>query len=402
MPQYKFTAVDALGKTKKDTIFATNMVEFNIKLKQENMFCLNVTEIPDEPRTTAALVKTTLKPKELSIFCKQFATMLNSGITIISALDVLYQQTVKPKTKEILLKVYEQVQIGKNLSEAMSSIEGGFPPFMISMVAAGEAAGALDTIMNRLSSHYEKDVKLKNKVSSAMVYPIMLMVVGFVVIVAMFTFVIPNIMDMLGPVEELPITTRALFKISNMFTTNWLGMLIGIAAIIFFISMAKYISFFGKIVDFIKLKAPGFGKLYVQVMSASFCRSMSSMYSSGMSLLNAIELTSNVVNNSVVKKKLEFVVDEIKRGGSLSVALTKTEIFPQMMITMIKVGEESGELDTILEKTSDFYDEEADAAIQKMVALMEPLMIAVLGGIVGLVVVSILGPIYSGYSNVGV
>ncbi len=401
MPKYKYTAVDHKGKTTKDTIFAVNMVEFNIKLKQQNLFCLNVQQIKDAQKASVVTNKSVFTMKELSVFCKQFATMLNSGITIMSALDVIYRQTTKAKNKDILLKLYEQVQTGKNLSEAMSSIPGGFPKFMISMVQAGEASGTLDVTMGRLAVHYEKDIKLKNQVSSAMIYPIILGIVGVVVVLGIFTFVIPSIMGMLGDPAKLPFTTRMLFSFSKLLTSRWYIVMAAAVALVLSVKMLKYVDQVAELFDYIKLKAPVFGVLYVQVMAASFCRTMCSVFSSGLSLIESLELAANILNNRFVAEKIERVTEEIRSGSAFSSSLAKTGIFPQMLITMLKVGEESGELDTILGKTSDYYDVEAEAAIQKMVALIEPLMIVVLGIVIGVVVISILGPIYSNYANVG-
>lgn len=399
MPKYKYSAVDADGKNIKGTVFAMNMAEFNSILKQKGEYALSVQEIIEDDNTVN--VGSSIKMKDLSILCKQFSTMLSAGITIVKSLDVLYHQQEKEKLKNILLKVYESVQVGKSLSKALAGADGAFPSFMVSMVEAGEMSGSIENVMERLSEHYEKQLKIKNKVSSAMIYPIILMVVGLAVVFGLFVFVIPNLMSMFGDPADLPALTRFLMKTSEIMQSSWYIIIGVIVVLVILIGVFKNTKPVKRITDRIKIFTPGVGKLYMKVVSASFCRTMYSVFSSGMSLLTSLELTSNVVNNQYVSEKMVGVMDEIRAGGSLSTSLTKTEIFPQMMLTMISVGEESGALDDILAKTADFYDLEADDAIQKMMTMMEPLMIVVLGGLVGAVVIGIMMPIYGMYSNIG-
>lgn len=400
MPKYKYTAVDADGKNIKDTVFASNMAEFNAILKQKGEYALNVQEIADDEVVSRANASS-IKMKDLSILCKQFATMLGAGITIVKSLDVLYHQQEKEKLKKILLRVYESVQVGKSLSKALASTEGAFPDFMVSMIEAGEMSGSIDQVMERLSEHYEKQVKLKNKVTSAMIYPIILCIVGVAVVFGLFVFVMPNLMGMFGDPENLPGLTKALMAISNVLQHSWyivLGVIIGIILVF---SIFRKTSTVKKLKDKMMLAMPGFGKLYIKVVAANFCRTMYSVFSSGMSLLTSLELTTNVLDNAYIGEKMTTVMDEIRAGGALSTSLHKMDVFPQMMVTMINVGEESGALDDILAKTADFYDLEADDAIQKMVSMLEPLMIVILGGLVGTVIIGIMMPVFGMYQNVG-
>ena len=399
MPKFKYTAVDANGNNVSDTIFATDITEFNALLKQKQEYVISVKELEDDMQK-ARSNSSAIGMKDISILCKQFSTMLNSGITIIKSLDVLYRQAEKKKIKDILLKVYEQVQVGKGLSEAMANVEGAFPPFMISMIESGEVSGSLESVMERLAIHYEKQLALRNKVTSAMIYPIILCIVGVGVVFLLFTFVMPNLMGMFDT-ENLPLITEILFDISNFMQDSWPVLLIGGGVIIFSLLILRRTKAVGNMMDRAKVNMPLIGKLYCIVIASNFCNTMYSVFSSGMSLITALELTSNVMGNKYIEDRLVDVIGEIRTGGALSVALAKTEIFPQMMVTMVSVGEESGALDEILEKTADFYEAEADNAIQKMVSLLEPVMILGLGIIVGIVVVGIMAPIYGMYDNVG-
>jgi len=399
MPKFKYTAVDAEGKNVKGTLFATSLAEFNATLKQKGEYVLNVQEIKDDDTGSLANANA-IKMKELSILCKQFATMLSSGITIIKCLDVLYQQQEKKKLKEILLKVYEQVQVGKSLSKALASTEGAFPNFMISMIEAGEMSGSIDLIMNRLAVHYEKQCKIKSKVQSAMIYPIILLIVCVLVVSGLFIFVIPNLMGMFGEKENLPALTRFLMDASDFMVHRWYILLIIVIGTIIFVGIFRNTRIVRGMIDRIKLFTPGVGKLYAVVMSSNFCSTMYSVFSSGMTLLTSLELTTNVLDNSVVSERMSVVMDEIRAGGALSTSLHKTQLFPNMMVTMVSVGEESGSLDEVLEKTADFYETEADDAIQKLVSMLEPIMILVMGGLVGTVIIGIMMPMFGMYSQV--
>ena len=399
MPKFKYTAVDAEGKNVKGTLFATSLAEFNATLKQKGEYVLNVQEIKDDDTGSLANANA-IKMKELSILCKQFATMLSSGITIIKCLDVLYQQQEKKKLKEILLKVYEQVQVGKSLSKALASTEGAFPNFMISMIEAGEMSGSIDLIMNRLAVHYEKQCKIKSKVQSAMIYPIILLIVCVLVVSGLFIFVIPNLMGMFGEKENLPALTRFLMDASDFMVHRWYILLIIVIGTIIFVGIFRNTRIVRGMIDRIKLFTPGVGKLYAVVMSSNFCSTMYSVFSSGMTLLTSLELTTNVLDNSVVSERMSVVMDEIRAGGALSTSLHKTQLFPNMMVTMVSVGEESGSLDEVLEKTADFYETEADDAIQKLVSMLEPIMILVMGGLVGTVIIGIMMPMFGMYGQV--
>ena len=399
MPKFKYTAVDAEGKNVKGTLFASSLAEFNATLKQKGEYVLNVQEIKDDDTGSRANANA-IKMKELSILCKQFATMLGSGITIIKCLDVLYQQQEKKKLKAILLKVYEQVQVGKSLSKALAATEGAFPNFMISMIEAGEMSGSIDLIMNRLAVHYEKQCKIKSKVQSAMIYPIVLLVVCTLVVSGLFIFVIPNLMGMFGEKENLPALTRFLMDASDFMVHRWYVLLIIVIGTIIFVGIFKNTKIVRGIIDRLKLFTPGVGKLYAVIMSSNFCSTMYSVFSSGMTLLTSLELTTNVLDNSVVSERMSVVMDEIRAGGALSNSLHKMQLFPNMMVTMVSVGEESGSLDEVLEKTAAFYETEADDAIQKLVSMLEPIMILVMGGLVGTVIIGIMMPMFGMYGNV--
>ena len=399
MPKFKYTAVDAEGKNVKGTLFASSLAEFNATLKQKGEYVLNVQEIKEDDAGSRANANA-IKMKELSILCKQFSTMLSSGITIIKCLDVLYKQQEKKKLKEILLKVYEQVQVGKSLSKALAATEGAFPNFMISMIEAGEMSGSIDLIMSRLAVHYEKQCKIKSKVQSAMIYPIVLLVVCVLVVSGLFIFVIPNLMGMFGAKEDLPALTRFLMDASDFMVHRWYVLLIIVIGTIIFIGIFKNTRIVRGMIDRVKLFTPGVGKLYAVIMSSNFCSTMYSVFSSGMTLLTSLELTTNVLDNSVVADRMSVVMDEIRAGGALSTSLSKTQLFPNMMVTMVSVGEESGSLDEVLEKTADFYETEADDAIQKLVSMLEPIMILVMGGLVGTVIIGIMMPMFGMYGNV--
>ena len=277
---------------------------------------------------------------------------------------------------------------------------GAFPPLLISMVGAGESSGNLDTIMQRLSDQYAKENKLNNKIKGSMTYPIVLLVLCIVIVIGMFTFIMPTFRDMFSDPDSIPALTKAMFAFSDFLKTKWYVLLIVIAVIIFGAIYAMKIPSMRTKWDRFIIKGPYFGPLVIKVYTGRFSRTLSSLYSSGLPMVECLQRSADVLNNSYISEKFETVIDEVKQGEPLSAAIQRTEIFDSMFCSIIYVGEESGALDDILEKSSDYYEEEADSAIQSLVSMMEPLMIIIMGIAVGLVVASVLPALYGGMGNI--
>ena len=353
-----------------------------------------VKEIDNNERKSAFKFKT----KDLAFNCRQLSAMLTSGLTLVKSIDILCKEQRTEDAKNIWLDIYEQVQKGESFSKALEMQES-FPPFLISMVNAGESSGSLDVVMQRMSQHYAKENKLHNTIKGALMYPIILLVLSTAVLIIMFTFVMPTFTEMMEP-DQIQGLTKVLMNISKFFVNRWYIIIIVIAGIIMGIVYALKQVKVRKALDEFIIKGPAFGPLVVKIYTGRFARTLSSLYSSGIPMVECIQRSSAILGNSFIDEKFETVVDEVKQGEPLSAAIQRTEIFDSMFCSIIFVGEESGALDDILEKTSDYYEEESEAAVARLVGLLEPLMIIILGLMVGLIVAGVLPAIYKSMENI--
>jgi type IV pilus assembly protein PilC len=401
MPQYTFTAVDAAGKRETGVLDAQNMNIVMQKLREKGLFILAAEDKVESNVRAQASVAKKIKLKPLTIFCRQFATLINAGITAVKALDILYQQTEDKPLKACIGNIYESVQKGEAMSEAFRKQGVAFPELFINMVMTGESAGNLDMVLLRMADHYEKENKLKNKIRGAMIYPMVLAALTVVVVILMLTVVLPTF---IGIIEagggEIPLPTRLLIGLSDIITGYWY--IIGGFIILIVLSWRGFKrSEAGHLWwDSKKLRIPVAGKSLKMIYSARFARTLSTLLSSGIQMLQAIEITSRVIGNELFAQKLNNVIEDIRKGTQLSAAIRKTELFPAMIYNMISVGEESGLLDDILYKTAAFYDEESDAAIGRLVGLLEPLMIILMAVIIGFIVIAIALPMFTMYGSI--
>lgn len=404
MPEYQYVSKDINGKVYRGLLEAENLDGFYRNLRERSQFCISV-RAEGRRQNSLNIGSERIGLKDLSIFCRQFSTMLNSGITVIKCLDILYQQAEKTKLKRKILGIYEAVQKGDSLSGAMRAQKNAFPFFFINMVEAGEASGSLDHVMQRMADTYEKDCKLKNKVRQALTYPIFLICLTICIVIFLLTFVLPKFIGMFSQLKNgLPLPTAILVGISHFLMYDWY-FLLGGCILIMLLWMSFIRSKSGRLNwDKLKLNLPVTGKLLMTIKSAIFSRTLGALVSSGMPIIEAIEITGRVVGNRYIETKLSEVMEQVRRGTSLSFSLKKAGLFPPMLCSMVSIGEESGNMDEILQKTSAFYDEESDSAIQRMIALIEPVMILLLALIVGFVVLSIILPIFKIYQqmNAGV
>ncbi len=346
-----------------------------------------------------------VKTKELAIFCRQFYTMINAGVSIIGCLDMLRKQTENSKLASVINKVYDDVQKGKTLSESMSAHRDVFPVLLTSMIEVGEVSGSLDAILGKLALNFEKDNKIKQKIKTAMMYPAAIGSIAFIVVLFMLTFIVPRFVDMFKSFGNgvLPLPTRILLAISNTLKNPVfdLGAIVFIILLVYLFSKFKRTDKGKYILDNIILRLPLVGKNVRKILASRFTRTLSSMLSSAVPLLHALEVTEKVVNNALVTKGLERVKEDIKRGSNLAGPLESMGIFPVMVPQMVSVGEESGSIDSIMETIANFYDEELDNSISQLIAILEPVMMMLLAVVIGAIVVSMVLPIFSMYGNIG-
>ncbi|MCM1529315.1 MAG: type II secretion system F family protein [Alistipes sp.] len=395
MKSYSYIAQDAHGKQVKGKANAENEQEFLEKMKERGLF------IKDYGEESSGASKSIYKfgTKELSFCCRQLSAMLTSGLTLVKAIDILTKEQENEKAKAIWQDIYENVQKGESFSSTLEMHAGSFPNFLISMVSAGESSGSLDVIMTRMSEHYAKENKLKNTVKSAMVYPVILAVLCIVIVLFLFIFIMPTFIDMYEDKSQMPAITKALDAISKFLRKRWYLVIALVVGIVFFIKYALKVPKWRLKVDRLLIKGPGFGPLMTKIYTGRFARTLSNLYSSGIPMVECLQKASAILGNSYVDEKFEEVIDEVKQGETLSAAITRTEIFESMFCSVIYVGEESGALDSILEKTSDYYEEESDSAVQRLVSMVEPLLLVFMGLIIGLVVAGVYPALYGSMDN---
>lgn len=394
MISYKVKMINNLGKTVTEVIPADNEMALFAIVKERGNYLVDFEEVS---QTSHSRMK--LKLNSLVVFSYQLSAMLSAGINVIDALRMIQSRIGNEKERRIYRSLYEEVQKGNSLSVAMMEQQGAFDDMMISMVKSGESSGSLDEVLQTMSNQYERDKKIKQKMRTASVYPLVLFVVSIIVVLILVAFVLPGIMASF-PVEETPFLTKILIGMSNFILDKWYILLIavaGLAALVFLIMNTPSSRL---VVDRLLLKIPVVGKLLRTVYSARCARSFASLYSHGVNALEMIELTSRVMGNTYLESEFEKVYVSVSRGELISNSIDEIEEFDPMLAAMINVGEETGDLEGILKRTADYFDLEAEAALTSLVGLVEPVMIVWMGIIIGLIVVSILQPMFTMYSNI--
>lgn len=396
MPNFKYETIDSAGTSSKGIIEAPSMNDASKSLRAEGRFISSLTPDTGSSVLSMRIGSPKLKTKDLVIICRQLSSLLGAGITVIRALDMLYQQMESRNAKEVIGSIYENIQMGKTLSEAFREQEKALPGIMINMIAAGEESGKLDDVMIRLSTHFEKEAKLKNKVAAAMVYPVILGIVTFAITMALMIFIVPKFAQTLKDMgATLPMITQVVMGMSNSIVNYWyIYLIVGIVTFLF--ARAYLRSDKGGLAwDKFKLKVPIVGKSVKMTAASRFTRTMSTLLQSGINVLEAMEITSRTLGNKYLAARLYESRNDIRKGMSLSRSIRGITELPPMIYAMMAIGEESGTLDTILDRAADFFEDEADAATAKMTAAMEPIMIVVMALIVGVVVAACGAPILS-------
>lgn len=393
MKSFQVRAIDARGKNVNEVIFAEDVAELIQSIKNKSLFLIDY----QETKSTSKSV-TKLPIKSLVIFCRQLGTMIGAGIPIMQSLSMLLEKADTPKSKKVYRNVFEEVQKGNSLSAAMQSQEGVFPELLNNMIMAGELSGTLDLSLRRMADHFEKEAKLKNKIRSASIYPMVLGIFSVGVVLALVTFVLPSITGMFQP-DQIPWTTQIILNFSDFLISNWLTLVIGLVFIIITINLLLKIRDIRLQWDRFKLFMPIIGKLNQTIYSARAARALSSLYSSGVQVLDMLETTGRVLGNVYLEDMFLQVIDKVSRGELISKSIQDTQSFDPMLSSMIYVGEETGAIGDILDSTADYFDNEADSALQRMISMIEPLMIIVLGFVIGFIVLSIIQPIFQMYET---
>ena len=391
---YKYKAITKEGETIEGFFEASEESDVLTMLKTNDYLPLSV-EKDIGASAQISLFSSKVKKKDLAVFCRQFYTMVDAGIGIVKCFDILEAQTSNKTLKAALGAIYEDVQKGFTISEAMNNHTNVFPPILINMIEAGEVSGTLDTILERMANHFEQENKLESKIKSALIYPTALIVVSISVVIFMLVAVLPTFIGMFdGSGTALPWPTQILLDMSSWLQNYWY--IFGLAVIIILVGGIYFISTVEgrKFIDGLKIKLPGIRVTNSKIITSRFTRTLSTLMASGIPLLQALEVVGKVLNNVVVQDKLTNSMDGIRRGAALSRAVKSMEIFPPMVDSMIKIGEESGALDDILAKTADFYDEEVEMSLQRMTTLIEPILLVGMALVIGFIVIAMALPMF--------
>ena len=394
MPKYNYIAVDLENNKKSDIVDAKDESDLRRILRNQNLVPIRYKEI-DEKTTSYRL-----KADQTSEFSRQLASMLGSGITLVRAMEILKDRDFKPKLRMVYEKIHKDVQQGFTLSEAMRLQPRAFPGLLVNMYASGEASGQLEQVANKMAVHYDKENRLNGKVKTAMTYPIILLVVTLVVVMLIFTVVLPQFFELLGDIE-LPLITRVVIAISGFMQSNWLYVIIGVLTVI---AICQYLMRIRKValkVDRLKIRVPIIGKLLKIIYTARFARTLSSLYTSGISMLNALEITRTTISNTYIENQFDEVIKSVRNGEFLSESVAMVDGFDKKLSATILIGEETGRLDAMLESTAESFDYEAEMATGRLVQLLEPVMIVILAVVVGGIMLAVMMPIMTLYQNAG-
>ena len=400
MAEFNYLVVDKTGKEKKGNMQAETVDEVRAKLKNEGFTVVNVTKASALTKEINITIGKAVKPRDLSVFCRQFISMVRAGVTILDSLDMLAEQTENVAMAKAIRGVHTEIRKGETLSEALSKYPKVFPDIMCSMVAAGEASGKLDVAFERMATHFEKSAKLKAIVKKAMIYPIIVMIVALVVIVVMLIKVIPaydSMFEQLG--GELPALTRAVVAVSDFIMHDWFWLIVILIGVGIAISVFKK-TITGQIVfGTISRKLPVFGKMTIKQASSNYARTLSTLIYSGLPMMDALAITANTMSNYLYKQALNHAREEVAKGVSLSEPIVQSGMFPPMVGHMTKIGEETGDLEGMLSRLADYYDEEVEMATQSVIAALEPMIILVLAAIVIVIIGAVMLPMFQLYGQ---
>lgn len=400
MPVYRYFAMNHAGKRIKSTIEAKTAEEAKQLIKGRGELPLEIKEENVLTKDIELPFLSKISPRTYSVFCWQLRSVLGAGVSIVPALEMMGQQTENKKLRTAIQRVKIDVEKGESFSDALGKQKDVFPPMLVNMIAAGEASGNLENSLERMAVHFEKDGNLKAIVKKAMIYPVILIFVIVVVMIIILTYVIPSFMESFEDLNiELPLLTRAVMALSDFVIDYWyvmlLAVILGVVGIVLFGKTDKGRHAYG----WLGMKLPLFGALTVRSASAGFSRTLSTLLAAGLPVLDALEITARNMNNVYFCEASYAVREEAAKGIPMSQALEHCGIFPMMLCHMMGIGEETGEIEGMLEKVADYYDEEVENATRALTAAMEPMITIIMGIVVGTLVLAIVLPIMALYNG---
>lgn len=398
MAQYHYKVMDKGGKNKKGTVEAMNLDKAKEKLKGEGY---TIQSISEQGGGKTDLFQKKVKSRDLAIFCKQFVAVLNAGVTIISALEMMAEQMSNKTLQSAIRETQAYVQKGGNLADGFKLNPKVFPPILINMVAAGEMSGNLEISFERLTTHFEKSDRLGTKVKGAMVYPAVILVVVIAVVILMLVKVVPQFTGMFEELgAELPGPTKMLVATSKFLRSYGLFVVIGFVALVYALKAYGKTEAGSHLYANISLKAPVFGNLTIKLAASTFARTLSTLMASGIPLMDAIEQVARMMKNKIIREGLMDARNQVAKGIPLSKPLRDMNIFPNMLPQMTKIGEETGNIEDMMDKVAEYYEGEVEAATDAMTAMLEPMIIVLMSVVVGGIVIAIMAPMLGMYEAI--
>ena len=395
MAQYKYKGINLNNKSVKSTITARTIDGAYLQLKELDIFAHSIELVPEKKLKTHKF-----KSNELAEFSRQIGTMQEAGISIIKAIDILRNREPKPQVKAIYDNLYEVINEGNSLAQAMNTCEGSFKNIMINVYKSGEATGKLDESALSMAVYYEKEHKMNAKIKSALAYPSILAIITVIVVLGMFTFILPIFFEFFEG-TQLPLITQIMLNISNFITNQWYYLILMVVAIVSGIGFLQRIDSVVTFVDKIKISLKTVGKLCSIIYTARFARTLSSLYSSGVSMIEAVEISVTTIGNRYIEKQFDEILQQIQNGNSLSDSMNHIDGFDQKLISAIYIGEESGKLENMLNSMADNFEHDSEIAIDKLITYIEPIMIVIMAIIIGVVLISVMMPLMSIYTTLG-
>ncbi len=397
MPKYQYKAVDENKNKVEGSLFAQSETDLYKRLRDTKIYAYEITESEKSVKTYAKL-----KTKDLSDFARQVGTMQASGISIMKAIDIMRERDIKPKVKEVYDAIYRVVNQGNSLSEAMISCTGAFPTLMIHMFQAGEMSGRLETIADKMAHHYESDNKINSKIKGALAYPMVLCIVMVLVVAILFVFVLPVFFGMYEDSgSDLPWLTQVLKDITVFVQSKWYVVLVVGCVTAFFIRLLLKIRAVVKWIDGLKLTIPKIGPLLSVIYTARFARTMSSVYSSGIPMIQAVDISSKTIGNLYLEDQFYEVIRKVETGNALSDSLGDLVGIEKKLNSSIYIGEESGRLDEMLLSLADEYEFESNAAIDRLLTFIEPILILLMAVVIGSVMIAVMLPMFNMFTVIG-
>lgn len=402
MASFNYRAVGKDGKEKKGTIEANDQAQATAQIKNMGLMPISVTEANAMNKDLNIQIGKAVSSRDISVFCRQFVSMLNAGITIIDAVEMLGEQSENKPMKAALKDIRSDIGKGETMASAMARHEKVFPSLMINMVAAGEASGRLPEAMEHMGEHFEKDAKIRGMMKKAAMYPMILVIVAIAVMVIMLVKVLPGYAEMFEDMDvEMPMITQVVMAMSDFIIANWLILVLviggAVAGILAFKRTESGQFFFGSL----QRKIPGLGTLNIKTQASIFSRTLSTLLASGLTMVEALDIVADAMPNALYRRGLKEAREEVVKGVPLSEPVAASGLYPPMVTHMIRIGEETGDVGDMLHRLSKYYDEEVEMATQTAMAALEPVIILFMAGIVIVLIASVLSPMMAMYQGMG-